>query len=196
MSLQFLSLQSICKLLKLNLSKKSYVKSRHRQLELLGLEERVVPAPITVLNTAASGAGSLDAAITLANTTPGNDDIVFNTGVTGTIALTAALPAIINATSVILDSNNNPIGTAGTVTITGPSASPLIINGSNGSLGGFRIFTIDTGGNLSISGVTVTGANTSSYGGASLTLVSSLLTIPLSLAIIQPAMAPVAVAVS
>ena len=154
MSLQFLSFQSICKLLKLNLSKKSYVKSRHRQLELLGLEERVVPATITVLNTAASGAGSLDAAITLANTTPGNDDIVFNTGVTGTIALTAALPAIIDASTAITG------GTAGTVTITGPSASSLIISGS---LGGFSIFNIDTGGNLTISGVTVSGAN-NSYG--------------------------------
>jgi hypothetical protein len=160
MSLQFLLLQSFRKFLNLSLSKKSYVKSRHRQLELLGLEERVVPATITVLNVSDSGPDSLRQAIIEANTTPGNDDLVFNTGVTGTIALTAALPAIINATSVILDSNNNPIGTAGTVTITGPSASSLIISGS---LGGFSIFTIDTGADLTISGVIVSGANTS-YG--------------------------------
>ena len=157
MSLQFLSFQSICKLLKLNLSKKYYVKSRHRQLELLGLEERVVPATITVTTTSdlVSHSGvSLRDAIIDANTTPGNDDIVFNTGVTGTIALTAALPAIINASTAITG------GTAGTVTITGPSASSLIISGS---LGGFSIFNIDTGGNLTISGVTVSGAN-NSYG--------------------------------
>jgi hypothetical protein len=154
MSLQFLSLQSFRKFLNLNLSKKSYVKSRHRQLELLGLEERVVPATITVLNVSDSGPGSLGQAIIEANTTPGNDDIVFNTGVTGTIALTAALPAIINASTAITG------GTAGTVTITGPSASSLIISGS---LGGFSIFNINTGGNLTISGVTVSGAN-NSYG--------------------------------
>lgn len=111
MSLQFLSFQSICKLLKLNLSKKYYVKSRHRQLELLGLEERVVPATITVTTTSdlVSHSGvSLRDAIIDANTTPGNDDIVFNTGVTGTIALTAALPAIINASTAITGAQQAP----------------------------------------------------------------------------------------
>ena len=151
-----MSFQFFCKLLKLNLSKKSYVKSRHRQLELLGLEERVVPATITVTNTSDTGANSFRQAIIDANASPANDIIDFNfaTGSSPyTITLQSALQNIANAS------------TAGTLTITGPSASSLTINGSNGSLGGFSIFTIDTGGDLTISGVTVTGANTSSNGG-------------------------------
>ena len=119
---------------------------------------------IQVTNTAASGTGSLDAAITLANTTPGNDQISFN--LTGTspyiITLTGSLPNIIDATSVIRDSNSQPIGTAGTVNITGLGASLLTIDGS---LGGFSIFNIAFGGDLSISGVKVSGANNSSGNG-------------------------------
>lgn len=177
-----MSLNFFRKIFNLDLSKKASRKGRSRRLELLGLEERVVPATFSVINNSDSGAGSLRDAITLANTTAGNDIIDFNfTGTSPyTITLATALPNIVDASSTV------GAGTAGTVTIDGLGASNPTISGS---LGGFRIFTIDTGGNLSISGVTVSGANTSSYGGASLTLVSSPLTIPLSLAIIQPAAA-------
>jgi hypothetical protein len=136
--------------------------------QLLQLESRIVPAPITLTTTSDAGGHSgvsLRDAITLANTTPGNDDIVFNTGVTGTIALTAALPAIIDASTAITG------GTAGTVTITGPSASSLIISGT---AGGFSIFTIVQGGNLSISDVTVTGANATSFNGGAFTNTGTL----------------------
>ena len=129
--------------------------------QLLQLEGRIVPATITVTTTsdAVGHTGiSLRDAITTANGTSANDDIVFNTGVTGTIALTAVLPNIINATTAI-----NGGGTAGTVTITGPGASSLTISGA---VGGFSIFTINSGGNLSISGVKVSGAKITGNGGA------------------------------
>ncbi|MFN6050100.1 MAG: beta strand repeat-containing protein, partial [Planctomycetia bacterium] len=105
--------------------------------------------------------GSLDAAITLANNTPGNDDINFNlTGTSPyTITLAAALPTILN------------VSTAGTLTINGLGASALTISGSdptnvNNSTRNFNIFNVTTGGNLTISGVTVSGAQTTGEGGA------------------------------
>ncbi len=91
---------------------------------------------------------SLREAITLANTTPGNDQISVNlTGANPyTITLAGALPNIVSANTSVSG------GTAGTVTITGLGASNLNINGN---LGGFSIFNIASGGNLFISGVTV-----------------------------------------
>jgi hypothetical protein len=134
-----------------------------RRLELLGLEDRITPSnsPIIVTTTAASGTGSLDAAITQANTTPGDDQISFNlTGTSPyTITLAGALPIIIG-------------GSAGTLTINGLGASSLNISGSdptnpNNATRNFNIFNIASGGNLSISGVTVSGARyTSGSGGA------------------------------
>ena len=135
-------------------------KGIRRRLELLGLEERVVPATFTVINNSDLGAGSLREAITLANTTAGDDtiDFIFASGTSPyTITLASALPNIIDANTVV------GAGTAGTVTITGLGASSLIIDGSQG---GFNIFRINTGGNLTISGVTVSGANISGNGSA------------------------------
>ncbi|MFN6051999.1 MAG: choice-of-anchor Q domain-containing protein, partial [Planctomycetia bacterium] len=109
---------------------------------------------IQVTTTAASGAGSLDAAITLANNTPGNDDINFNlTGTSPyTITLAAALPTILD------------VSTAGTLTINGLGAKNLVVDANQGN---FSIFNIASGGNLSISGVTVTRARkTTGNGGA------------------------------
>ena len=123
----------------------------------------------TTDNLTSPSVGSLRAAINLANTTPGNDQISVNlTGANPyTITLAAALPNIINSASVIRDSNSQPIGTAGTVTITGLGASSLTISGDNGvSERNFNIFNIASGGNLSISEVTVSGAKTSGNGGA------------------------------
>jgi len=135
-----------------------YIHSRMLQLETL--EGRITPATFPVVNTLDSGAGSLKDAITLANTTAGNDQIIFNlTGTTPyTITLGLALPTIVSASTAIVTG-----GTAGTLTITGLGASSLIINGNNGN---FSIFSIASGGDLSISGVTISGAQTSSQGGA------------------------------
>ena len=135
-----------------------YLLSRMLQLETL--ERRITPTTYTVVNTFDTGAGSLKDAITLANTTAGNDQIIFNlTGTTPyTITLGLALPTIVSASTAIVTG-----GTAGTLTITGLGASSLTINGNNGN---FSIFSIASGGDLSISGVTVSGAQTSSQGGA------------------------------
>ena len=75
-------------------------KGIHRRLELLGLEERVVPATFTVVNNSDTGAGSLRQAIIDANATVANDIIDFNfaTGTSPfTITLAAALPNILDA---------------------------------------------------------------------------------------------------
>jgi len=129
-------------------------------LQLETLERRITPTTYTVVNTFDTGAGSLKDAITLANTTAGNDQIIFNlTGTTPyTITLGLALPTIVSASTAIVTG-----GTAGTLTITGLGASSLTINGNNGN---FSIFSIASGGDLSISGVTISGAQTSSQGGA------------------------------
>ena len=113
---------------------------------------------ITVTTTADSGPGSLRQAIIGANASPGNDIIDFNfaTGTAPyTITLASALDSIATTT------------TAGTLTITGLGASSLTISGDNGNPSrDFRIFTIASGGNLSISGVTVSGAKTTGSSGA------------------------------
>ncbi|MFZ9860109.1 MAG: choice-of-anchor Q domain-containing protein, partial [Gemmataceae bacterium] len=134
---------------------KKFNKAGHfKRLDLLALEERVVPATFTVVNNLDSGTGSLRQAIIDANTTAGNDtiDFAFATGTSPyTITLASALPNIA-ATS-----------TAGTLTINGLGANNLIIDANQGN---FSVFTIATGGNLSISGVTVMGANAAGNGGA------------------------------
>ena len=136
--------------------------------QLTYLEERITPALTvnTLQDSSATDAFiSLREAIDLANNTAGDDTIDFASslfsGGAGTITLlTASLPQILDATQLIS-------GVArGTLTITGPGASSLTISGDNGVSGrNFRIFNIASGGNLSISGVTVSGANNSSGNG-------------------------------
>ena len=143
-----------------NTTKTAIKKGIRRRLELLGLEERIVPATFSVLNDSDSGAGSLRQAIIDANTTEGNDTIDFNfdTGTSPyTITLSSALPNIVDASTAV------GTGTAGTVTITGLGTSSLTIDANKGN---FSIFSINAGGNLSISGVTVSGAQFSGDGGA------------------------------
>jgi hypothetical protein len=139
-----------------------------RMLQLEALEGRITPTTYTVVNNLDSGTGSLRQAILDANANAGNDQIIFNlTGTSPyTITLGSALPTIVSASTAIVTG-----GTAGTVTITGLGASSLIISGSdptnaNNATRDFSIFSIASGGDLSISGVTVSGAQTSSQGGA------------------------------
>ena len=140
-------------------SKNRKARRAYTRPQLLQLESRIVPAnfQVTSLADTATG-GTLREAIDLANTTAGNDTIDFASslfsGGAGTITLlTAQLPTILSATQLIS-------GVArGTLTITGPGASTLTISGNNGvSTRDFRIFEIVSGGNLSISDVTVSGA--------------------------------------
>ena len=167
------------------------------RLELLSLEERVVPATFTVINDSDAGAGSLRQAILDANANTANDIIDFSV-VNSPYNITplTALPSIATTS------------TAGTLTINGLGASSLTIDANQGN---FSIFTIASGGNLTISGVTVSGAQTSGNGGAfnnsgALNIYSSTISgntvaaasitkaaapstssIPLYLAILQPA---------
>ena len=125
------------------------------------MEERVVPATFTVTNTNNAGANSLSQAILDANASPANDIIDFNFA-TGTspykITLAEALPTIVDASSTV------GAGTAGTVTINGLGASSLSIHANQVN---FSIFTINKGGDLTISGGTVSGAQTTTgIGGA------------------------------
>ena len=123
----------------------------------------------TTDNLTSPSVGSLRAAINLANATPGNDQISFNlTGASPyTITLTGALPTILNASS------------AGTLTITGLGANALNISGLDGGNDNrdFNIFNIDTGGNLTISGVTVSGAQTTMGEGGAFRVNDSTLSI-------------------
>jgi hypothetical protein len=94
------------------------------QLRLLSLEERAVPT-YTVTNTNDSGAGSLRDAITSANSSPATIDA---TGVTGTISLKSALPAI-----------------SASYAIDGPTSGTLKVDGG---AGGFGVFYIYNGSSL------------------------------------------------
>src|SRR5215813_7647773 len=81
-------------------------------VEALGV--RIVPSTFHVTTLADSGAASLRTAVARANSHPGADTIVFDSGVTVTIALT----------SVEFDITDN-------LTITGPGATKLTVSGGN-----------------------------------------------------------------
>jgi CSLREA domain-containing protein len=103
---------------------------------------------LLVTNTADSGAGSLRQAITDANVNPGIDAINFQTGLTGTITLLSALPDL----STSMDIN-------------GPGPTQLTIQRSTaGGTPTFRIFRINSGQVVNISGLTL--SNGSAPGGA------------------------------
>ncbi len=88
----------------------------------------------TVTNTNASGPGSLRQAILNANSNPGHDTITFGPGISGTIVLTASLPAI----------NDD-------LTIIGLGAEQLTVSGA----GAYRIFYINSGAAVTITRITV-----------------------------------------
>jgi hypothetical protein len=92
----------------------------------------VSAASFTVSTTADSGAGSLRQAIISANSDASHDTIDFD--VTGVITLESPLPAI-----------------AETLTITGPGAAQLAVSGD----GQYRVFEINSGVTVTITGLTV-----------------------------------------
>src|SRR5262249_12738960 len=113
-------------------------------LEALG--ERIVPSTFHVTTLADGGGGSLRAAVARATAHPGADTIVFDSGVTGTIALTGG-----------------ELDVTGDLTITGPGADKLTVSGSNLS----RVFQVEAGEEVSLSGLTIAGgsAGTGNGGG-------------------------------
>ena len=114
-------------------------------LILTALIVNTAAATFTVTNTSDSGAGSLRQAVLDANAAAGADTIVFDPGVFST-------PQTITLTGgelLIADSAD------ANVTITGPGANLLTVNGGGTS----RIFTILQTPVVSISGMTLTGGN-------------------------------------
>jgi Bacterial Ig-like domain (group 3)/MBG domain (YGX type) len=89
----------------------------------------------TVTTLTDSGTGSLRAALAAANS---GDTIVFSNGLTGTITLASTLTI-----------NNN-------VTIQGPGANLLTVSGNNA----VTVFTVNSGVQMSLSGLTIANGNT------------------------------------
>jgi hypothetical protein len=101
---------------------------------LLSPSVAVRAATTAVANTNDAGAGSLRAAIAAA----GTGDTLDLTGLSGTITLTSG--------ELLITKD---------LTLTGPGAGSLTISGGGAS----RVFSIDSGNTVSVSGVTVTGGN-------------------------------------
>ena len=94
-----------------------------------------MPSTVTVMNTDDSGAGSLRAAIEQANVDAAQDTIDFAPSVNGTISLSTALPDLSAGMSIV-----------------GPGPSAL-------TLKSFSIFTVSSGDQVTISGLTITGGS-------------------------------------
>ncbi len=122
-----------------------YSRPKRTRLHLEILEDRITPNTYTVDNLSDSGAGSLRQALLDSNANGGANAIVFSGAATsGTITLASALPNITD-----------------NVTITGPGANALTVNGNNA----FQIFVVNTGATVSISGLSISnGETTSAYG--------------------------------
>lgn len=103
---------------------------------------RAQAATFTVSNVNDAGAGSLRDAITQANATAGADQIVFQAGLNGTIALASDLPTITEA-----------------LTMTGPGPRNISINGGNAR----RVLNADA--TLTISGLRLANGFTDRGGG-------------------------------
>jgi len=105
----------------------------------------------TVINANDSGAGSLRQAILDADsdgaTNVGGNDTIDFSGVTGTITLASPLPAIYTELA--------------SLTITGPGASLLTVSGANA----YTVFTIHSGIEVNISGLTIADGNAGSGNG-------------------------------
>lgn len=117
-------------------------------------------ATFTVTNTGESGAGSLRQAITDANAAAGADEIVFDATVFAaprkTITLTTrASGNTINTTLPVV--TLPVVKSSDALSISAPSAG-LVLDAANS---GNRVFEIAPGGNLFLSGLTLTGGNVS-----------------------------------
>jgi hypothetical protein len=109
---------------------------------------------VTTLND--SGAGSLRDTVTTTNS-DGSGDIIFQPGLTGAITLASALPDI-----------------TGNLNLAGPGANQLTVSGNHA----VTVFTVDSGANVAISGLTIANGHGQGGGiydnGGSLTLSNSM----------------------
>src|SRR5262245_10903620 len=124
---------------------------------LQALEDRAVPATLTVTNLLDSGAGSLRGQIAAS---AAGDTVNFASGLTGTITLTSGELAI--------DHN---------LTVQGPGDGTLTVSGNNAQ----RVFHTLRGTSVAISGLTIANGKVADLGGGvesegSLSLFSSTLT--------------------
>lgn len=113
-------------------------------------------ATFIVANLNDSGPGSLRQAILDANATAGNDTVVFQNSLSGTITLTSGEFAI---------SSN--------LAINGPGADVLAVSGNKA----WRIFTINLGASVTIEGLTLEDGATSDSGGGAIYNDGSALTV-------------------
>jgi fibronectin-binding autotransporter adhesin len=132
---------------------------------LLALEDRRLLSTFTVNNTGDNGSGSglvgdLRYCITQANSAGGDETITFDSTVFGT-------PQTITLSGTQLELSD----TTGTETITGPAGGVTV---SGGGLS--RVFQVDPNVTASISGLTITGGTTGSYGGGLYNLGTTSLT--------------------
>src|SRR5262245_8317386 len=118
-------------------------KPARARLGLESLDARIVPSTFHVTTLTDAGAGSLRAAVAQADAHAGADTIVFDDGLTGTIALTGGE----------LDLTDH-------LKINGPGADQLTVSGGNVS----RVFTVEAGEEVSISGLTIAGGNAGNAG--------------------------------
>ncbi len=113
------------------------------------LESRVVPATIRVTSLLNAGAGTLRAAIEMANRASNHDTITFAHSLKGTITLTRALPVL-----------------STDIAICGPGPSVLTVaRSSDLATPAFRIFTVSSRAKVTISGLTITGGSAVAGGG-------------------------------
>ncbi|MBK8000975.1 MAG: hypothetical protein IPK15_20255 [Verrucomicrobia bacterium] len=109
-------------------------------------------ADFVVSNTLDSGPGSLRNAISNATVRAGPDTITC-TNVSGTIFLGSLLPILPDQTTIL-----------------GPGAERLVVSGSNS----FRVFQVDSGASVSISGITIANGYVTNQGGAGILNFGSL----------------------
>jgi hypothetical protein len=113
----------------------------------------VQAATFTVTTTADSGAGSLRAAVAAANATTENDTINFAIPA-GDAGCTAG--GVCTITLMSGELNIRSVSSAGSLMITNATgASNLLISGNNAS----RVFRVESSGNLTLDGVTITNGN-------------------------------------
>jgi len=129
-----------------------------RRWEIDTLEDRVVPATITVTNLGDSGVGTLRAAIEQADFDSSPDTISFAPAVKGEINLLSALPDL-----------------SADITIAGPGPTVLTVNRIDApGTPEFRVFTVPSGAAVAISGLTISGGRASSTSGGGISSAGTL----------------------